>query len=50
MQVLNILNDVCQTAADCVAAVAGIPAVEGVKHDDLVGRVLEVALHHREFI
>ena len=50
MQVADIINDLLQSAADGIAAVAGICTVECVEDDDLVGGIFEITLHHGQLI
>ncbi len=51
MQFLDVLDDLLQAGGDGVAAVAGVPTVEGVEDHGLVQVLVhEISLHHGELV
>ena len=47
---LHVVDHLVKAGTDRVAAAVRIGTVEGIKHDGLIRRIFEIALHHGQFI
>ena len=50
MQVFNVIDNLLQTGADGITAVAGVAAVKGVKYYNIAVVCFKISLHHCHFI
>ena len=50
MKVTNVFNNLFQSCANGISAIAWVFTVKGIKDYDLIRRVFKITLHHSQFI